>query len=90
VAGQFIEFTEHPQDPRKETRLWSVMSTQGDRHLGLVVWHSPWRRYVFQPLAHTVFDKGCLDRIGKFLEEQTLEQKKGWRRPQRLLSRGEG
>jgi hypothetical protein len=55
------------------TRRWNVKSTHG-AELGLVKWHSPWRRYVFHPLACTLLDAACMVELSKFLEDKTREQ----------------
>lgn len=80
MAGQFLQFIELPQDMRKETKVWVVKSAQGDRTLGQVRWHAPWRRYTFQPLGNTVFDWECLQHIGVFLVKETNAQKQTWER----------
>lgn len=79
MAGQFLQFIELPQDMRKETKVWVVKSAQGDRTLGQVRWHAPWRRYTFQPLGNTVFDAECLAKIASWCGSETVAQKETWK-----------
>lgn len=83
MAGANLMFreVEYTKDQRGVTRKWEVWNQAGDRKLGEVVWHSPWRRYTFHPAFDTLFDVECLMNVSQFLAEQTVEQMKTWRRP---------
>lgn len=79
MAGELLKFQEVMADGT--TRVWMVQNAAGTRVLGKVAWHSPWRRYTFQPMPQTVFDAECLTTITTFLRIQTDDQKKTWRKP---------
>lgn len=38
--------------------------------LGIIVWFSSWRQWVFQPDPHTEYSGGCLKAIAEFLEKK--------------------
>lgn len=63
--------------PGALTQKWTVTphghGLYGDV-LGRVFWHSPWRRYVFEP-SRAIFDADCLTEMQVFLRERTYEQK---------------
>ena len=72
MDNQLLEFTDAGASPSGLTRRWGVEG-QGCIPLGTVAWFSHWRKYVFSPLANTVYDSGCLREIADFCAEQTRE-----------------
>lgn len=36
--------------------------------LGVIKWHSGWRRYCFYPSAEVVFSVGCLEEIIEYID----------------------
>lgn len=45
------------------------------RELGSVKWYAYWRKYVFEPIADTVYDAGCLSKLSSFCKNQTVAHK---------------
>jgi hypothetical protein len=43
--------------------------------LGLIKWHSAWRRYTLCPNDQTVWDRNCLTQVIAFIDEQMAERK---------------
>lgn len=76
-TGSFIKFLGGELlSPKHKTRSWTVVSLYDDP-LGVVRWHSAWRRYCFFPEPSTLFEEVCLREIGDFLEKQTKLHKAG-------------
>ena len=65
---------EMPNEGRK-TKVFSIRTTDRDLFLGLIKWHSAWRKYCFFPLENTVFEEDCLRDIARFMEEETKKHK---------------
>lgn len=59
----------------RKTRRWEVTATASDEVLGHVAFFGAWRKYVFRPLAATLYDASCLREIADFTESET----KKWR-----------
>jgi hypothetical protein len=60
--------------PKAATNIYEVYS-KGSDALGIVMWFSRWRKYVFEPEAHTVFEETCMREISQFIEEETAAQR---------------
>ncbi len=73
--GPFVTFREVAQKPDKLTKVWRVVSVQGDTLLGGIKWWPAWRRYCFFPLTDMLFDANCLWDIADFCARMTKEQK---------------
>ncbi len=63
-------------DPKKTTKLFNVISNEGNHLLGHIKWYGPWRQYTFMSQANTVFEKQCLKDIADFLIKLMDERKK--------------
>lgn len=72
--SKFLDFGTGQAKQPGVTRYWAVKAKQGNTPLGMVRWHSAWRRYVFRPEEDTLFDADCLCELQAFLREKTLEQ----------------
>jgi hypothetical protein len=55
----------------QKTRKWEVTANASDEILGHVSFWGAWRKYVFKPLAATLYDASCLREIADFTETQT-------------------
>ena len=55
----------------KKTRKWEVMAIATDEVLGMVSFWGAWRKYIFKPLAATLYDASCMREIADFTEAQT-------------------
>ncbi len=64
----YIEFDQLPKEPRRRTFRWVIREKRNRQAIGLIYWHSPWRKYVFSPAGHNIiFDHGCLTEITQFI-----------------------
>lgn len=72
----FIEFEEQDNSPRK-TQLWHVVNTMhGERAFcGLIRWHGPWRKYVFDSDGGGYFDVDFMRYVSDFIEQQMLKRR---------------
>lgn len=59
----------------KKTKVFNVLTKDGDGLLGVVKWFGPWRCYSFYPEANTLYERTCLIDITKFLSSLMLERK---------------
>lgn len=57
------------KNPKRKTNVWDVVSITHGNVLGQIRWYGPWRQYVFRPAQDTIWSKGCLEDIEKFLKE---------------------
>jgi hypothetical protein len=65
------------KSPSGKTNVWEMRTTDYHHLLGEVRWYSPWRKYAFFPAAECVFEQDCLRDIAAFIEEATMEHKRG-------------
>lgn len=73
--GSWIKFELVGLKPK--TRVWEVRANINDGILlGVVQWHSPWRKYCFFTIADVVFEQDCLRDIAEFIVEETKKHKK--------------
>jgi len=63
-----------------KTKVWKVMEPREEYEIGYIKWYGAWRCYVFEPLAHTVYEKDCLRFIADFCEAQSTKARQGWAR----------
>jgi len=73
AIGDWLEVQELPPIKGRKTKRWSLRTREG-AELGLILWHSGWRRYVLQAPttgdgAMVVLEAGCLEAVAKFLRE---------------------
>ena len=73
IVGTYIVFLRWQASPGI-TAMWDVRSKE-DAELGIVKWHSPWRKYCFFPAASTIFEQVCLHEIAEFIESETAAHK---------------
>lgn len=58
-----------------KTSVWNCNPNSGGYPLGMVKWYVPWRQYCFNPVSHTVFNKGCMEDINDFITQLMDERK---------------
>jgi len=68
-----------------KTRQWEVENVDTGAALGFIRFFRGWMKYVFAPLAGTVYDESFLEEILKFTKIQTEE----WRAKQKPRSAGD-
>ena len=67
MESKYLTFKKYEMN-KKKTLIWKVSSKRNDERLGFIKWYAPWRQYCFYPVALTIFNKGCLADIQKFIE----------------------
>lgn len=73
--ARWIRFDPVVTPPSRKTKVWQVTANQGNMVLGVVLWSTGWRRYVFAPYGNTSYEQDCLRDIAAFIEEQTRAHK---------------
>lgn len=81
----FLTFQVERVGPK--TNVYSVINGDGV-DLGTVSWWAHWRRYVFYPGPHTMWDAECLREIAKFCTEETEIRKKIRKAERELEAKG--
>ncbi len=71
---KFIHFEQ--LESNTKTSVWNCNPNSGGYPLGMIKWYGPWRQYCFNPVAHTVFNKGCLEDINDFITQLMDARKK--------------
>lgn len=59
------------------THVFRVESVHNGCLLGMAYWHAPWRKYVFEPAAKTIWDSACLAELQQQLDQLNADHKKG-------------
>ena len=72
--AKYITFEKQSRPKQRKTDTWKCINKRGGHFLGMVKWHSPWRRFAFYAEAHTLFDLECLDSIRDFIKERMKER----------------
>lgn len=70
MNGSYVKFEESGSSAGK-TKIWMVKNSRSDYEIGRVIWHGPWRKYVFEPAKNCIFDANCLVEIANFTVEET-------------------
>ena len=68
IITQYMVFTLVEKMPR--TNVWVVSNKRDNGYLGLIRWYGPWRQYCYMPGLDVVLNRGCLERIIKFIAEE--------------------
>ena len=53
-----------------KTKIWDVVTKDGETFLGRIQWYSPWRQYCFYPFGLTIYAASCLGDISEFIERE--------------------
>lgn len=75
TAAKWIEFRPGIVSASQITKLWCVVNRQHQSEIGRIRWDTGWRRYVFAPHPHCIFEQDCLRDIAAFIETETREHK---------------
>ena len=59
----------------EKTNIWDVVTSEGNKKLGIIKWFGRWRKYSFFPLSDTVYENNCLKDIAEFIEEQMRKRR---------------
>jgi hypothetical protein len=73
----FIRFVDAGILSNRTTKVWLIRPADVHRDgvLGVIKWHSGWRRYAFFPAQETLWDSVCLVHIQKFLDKAMADYK---------------
>ena len=63
----YLRFVEKPRPAGRKTGIYSCRNLKSDTELGVVRWHSPWRRYCYFGGVQAVYSGGCLQDIADFI-----------------------
>lgn len=75
-ASPFIEIVQTGVSKTGRTKVFEVRNTtRTDDVPGSIIWHGPWRGYVYQCDQDTIYDSKCLKQIADFIEAANAEQK---------------
>lgn len=80
MQTKFLKFEEVGDGKKRKTKLFAVVSINGENLLGEVKWFARWRRYAFFPEHDTTFDAACLQEITAFIDGQ-MQARGVWRKP---------
>ena len=75
LVMSYITFTDTVAPRGWITKVWEVSSQSA--FLGRVRFWAPWRKYVFEPVAGTLFDECCLNEIAEFCRHQNDIRREG-------------
>ena len=75
MKEKWIEFEHYPPKQGKKTSLWIIKTKTDKLTIGLVKWHSAWRKYAFFPIQDSIWEEDCLKDISEFMEEETRKQR---------------
>lgn len=73
IEYDYIYLAEVPG--KTKTSVWECRNNRSDDILGHVRWYAPWRQYCFYPNTETVFNKGCMNDICRFIDRLMRERK---------------
>ena len=59
----------------EKTQSWAVVNKSGGYHLGVILWYSGWRQYVFRSNENMEYNNSCLETITKFLTRLNTDKK---------------
>jgi len=71
----YMDFILQPQEEGRKTDTYKVLSARDSLVLGSVSFYPKWRKYVFFPSQHMLFDPACLRELADFVERQTTAWK---------------
>jgi hypothetical protein len=75
-VSKYIDIVEAGTSESGKTRIWNVVSNHPNHaadELGIIRWHGPWRKYVFEQADSAFYDWECLRKIADFIESVTME-----------------
>jgi hypothetical protein len=75
MESKWIDFFQREDLQKGVTKVYDIVSKDGDALLGKIKWYGPWRCYAFFPQANCLFEKTCLKDITGFIETLMLQRK---------------
>lgn len=73
--SKYLNITEIYTPETQKTRRWLVTNSKNHVILGHIKWATNFRKYTFYPVADTMYSPDCLDSLGKFCNNKTVEHK---------------
>lgn len=73
--SKYIEIIEAGTSPSGKTKIWHVINKDQQIEIGLIRWHGPWRKYVFEQPEGAFYDWECLRMIADFIETATKDHR---------------
>ena len=73
VRYEYIHFVK--QEDKPKTSVWSCRNNNSRDQLGIVKWHSAWRKYCYFSTCRAVYSTGCLSNIIEFVDLKNKEHK---------------
>src|SRR4030042_2753583 len=64
-------------ESKPSTGVWLLYSKSAEG-LGFIKWYAPWRQYCFFPEPETIWSKGCLKEINKYITQLMDAHKQGY------------
>jgi len=71
MNGSYVRFEESGSSASGKTKIWMIKNSRSDYEIGRIIWHAPWRKYVFEPAKNCIFDANCMNEIAMFAVEET-------------------
>jgi len=71
--SKYIHFKVRGLKPK--TKVYGVHSNSNEDLLGIIKWYAHWRQYCFFPTEETIFSKGCMEDVNKFIENLMNKRK---------------
>ena len=72
---KFIRFDFLEKKPK--TNIYAVVNIKYGNTLGIIKWHSHWRKYCFFAEGNTIYDVSCLIEIKDFIQDLMDKRKLG-------------
>lgn len=70
LDSEYLYFVEIPSPARRKTAVFDVRSRRSGSVLGQIKWYGSWRQYTFWPSPNTVWNRGCLQDINRYIQVQ--------------------
>lgn len=68
MESEYLRFDLLGDSPSGKTKRYDVVSKNHGTTLATIAWYGAWRQYVLYPQPSTIWNKGCLSDVAKFLE----------------------
>lgn len=73
--SEYIKICFKEATPSGKTAVYEVITVSG-HWMGIIKWHSAWRRYTFHTVRERIWDVACMDFISDFLNELMKDHNK--------------
>lgn len=66
---EYLVFRKEDVSASGKTEIHSVNSRSSGETLGWIKWYGAWRQYCFFPEKSTIFNRGCMTDINKYITQ---------------------